>query len=110
MSGECEKCGEHCLDCRCTPLDIEKFHARDRISFLWRNPKQEIPDPHTNVYAWLRGPVNADIVVRKVHQHIYGTPESRFIIVNYKPMFCYVDEIPKPWWRDDEKDTEGLES
>ena len=29
MSGECDDCGEHCLECRCTPEDVEKSKKRN---------------------------------------------------------------------------------
>lgn len=33
MSGECDKCGEHCLDCNCGP-DISDVAIRDKLCHI----------------------------------------------------------------------------
>ncbi len=34
MSGECDHCGEHTLECRCTPEDIQKSKLKQLNLYL----------------------------------------------------------------------------
>lgn len=43
MSGECEKCGDHCLDCKCPVLRERKWFSKEEAKEMYPDKNELIP-------------------------------------------------------------------
>jgi septation ring formation regulator EzrA len=59
MSGECDDCGEHCLDCKC-----EEMHQKDQIEILEDavySIQRKLSDPNFDKYNTALGQIDSKI-------------------------------------------------
>lgn len=85
MSGECEKCGEHALECDC-------FYDRHITDHIWISVKDRLPETDVMLLFISDGRI-------RFGEYIWYDPDYRWsdIVANlYREDVTYWAHLPKP--------------
>lgn len=83
MSGECNKCGEHCLECRCTerklvfdkrqPLTDEMiFNELEKVFVRLRNIKTYVKQHKERIKAIYPNEIQGYLVLNYLYKNLLG--------------------------------------